>query len=115
MKPLWCWRCKREVPMLGEEEFWRLFMLFNTGVGRARERLYGPLSREYERITGFPMQCDREYLHHRLALYGPPCKACGKPLRSRRAKRCGACMDWVTGNNPTGPSEVPRDTEGEKN
>ncbi len=58
--------------MLDEEEFRRVFMLFNTGVGNGRERLYGPLSREYERITGVPMQYGREYLHHRLALFGPP-------------------------------------------
>ncbi len=103
MKPLWCWRCKREVPMLDEEEYWRVFMLFNKGIGNARERLYGPLSREYERITGVTMQYDREYLHHRLALYGPPCKACGKPLRSSRAKLCGACMAPVTADEPIRP------------
>jgi hypothetical protein len=101
--------------MLEEEEFWRVFMLFNTGVGNGRERLYGPLSREYERITGVPMQYGREYLHHRLALYGPPCKACGKPLRSRRAKLCGACMTPVTADDPTGPSNAPKDTEGKEN
>ena len=56
--------------MLEEEEFWRVFMLFNTGVGNGRERLYGPLSREYERITGVTMEYDREYLHHRLRFTG---------------------------------------------
>jgi hypothetical protein len=87
--------------MLEEEEFWRVFMLFNTGIGNGRERLYGPLSREYERITGVPMQYGREYLHHRLALYGPPCAKCGKPLRSRRAKLCGACMAPVAPDEST--------------
>ena len=32
MGPLWCWRCKREVLMLDEEEYQRVFMLFNTGM-----------------------------------------------------------------------------------
>jgi len=98
--------------MLEEEEFWRVFMLYNTGIGNGRERLYGPMSREYERITGVPMEYDRAVLHHRLARYGPPCKACGKPLRSRRAKFCGTCMAPVAGSGSTEPSDGPIDKSG---
>jgi hypothetical protein len=109
VKPLWCWRCKREVPMLDEEEYRRVYSLFNTGVGNSLERLWGPLRREYERITGLPAVHRGDIVHHRLALYGPPCKACGKPLRSQRAKLCGACMAPVTADEPTGPSDPPKD------
>ena len=114
MKPLLCWRCKREVLMLDEEEFWRVYRLFNTGMGNARERLYGPMSREYERITGAPMRYGREPFHHRLALFGPPCTNCSKPLRSPQAKLCGTCMAPVTGNDAASPSDVPRGTGGEE-
>ncbi len=46
MGPLWCWRCKREVLMLDEEEYQQVFMLFNTGIGNGRERLFGPMTPE---------------------------------------------------------------------
>jgi hypothetical protein len=114
MKLLWCWRCKQEVPMLDEEEYWPMFRLFSTGEGRARERLWGPMKREYERITGVPALDGYELFHHRLALYGPPCRACGKPLRSPRAKLCGTCMAPVT-DDPTGLGDAPKDTEGQGN
>jgi hypothetical protein len=29
--------------------------------------------------------------HHRIAEYGPPCGACGKPLRTPKARLCAAC------------------------
>jgi hypothetical protein len=101
MKLLWCWRCKREMPMLDEEEYWPIFMLMNTGVGNGRERIWGPIMREYERITGVRLLDGYEILHHRLAFFGPPCKACGKPLRSPRAKFCGTCMAPVAADEST--------------
>jgi rRNA maturation endonuclease Nob1 len=29
--------------------------------------------------------------HHRLSDYGPPCRACGRLLRTKRARVCAAC------------------------
>lgn len=53
MRMLWCWRCKAEVAMLDDDEFKRVASLFNTGTeGDIKERMFGPLLREYERITG---------------------------------------------------------------
>jgi len=48
------------------------------------ERFHGPVLREYERITGFHETNPNAVYHHRLALYGPGCSNCGKPLRTPR-------------------------------
>ncbi len=32
-----------------------------------------------------------ELRHHRLSDFGPPCKQCGHPLRTPRARRCANC------------------------
>jgi hypothetical protein len=89
--------------MLDEDEFRRVATLFNTGTGNGRERLYGPMKREYQRITGAAEEVGRNICHHRLALYGPPRKACGKPLRSPRAELCGGCMAPVQKSEKVGP------------
>ena len=41
---------------------------------------------EYERITGFHEGNPNAIWHHRIALYGPPCSHCGKPLRTPKAR-----------------------------
>ncbi len=93
MKMLWCWRCEMEVLMLDDQEFKRVSSLLNKGTeGNLRERMFGPLLREYERITGFREENPNAIYHHVLSMYGPPCANCGKPLRTPQAKVCGSCM-----------------------
>jgi hypothetical protein len=46
---------------------------------------------EYERITGFKETNPNARHHHRLSIYGPPCHACGKPLRTPPARYCAMC------------------------
>lgn len=53
----------------------------------------GPMLWEYRRITGFRETNPNAVAHHVVSMYGPPCKACGKPLRTPRAKFCAACPD----------------------
>lgn len=53
MKLLWCWRCKTEVPMLDDDEFKHALSLKGTGTGDLWNGQFGPVLREYERITGF--------------------------------------------------------------
>lgn len=47
--------------------------------------------RLYRDLTGFPETNHNAIWHHRVSLYGPPCVACGKPLRTPRATLCAAC------------------------
>jgi hypothetical protein len=109
---LWCWRCKTEMAMLGEEEFAEMWRVYGEGisatkefrqrwniplVGIHRELQFKPLLDRYEQLTGVRETNPNAVMHHRLALYGPPCKRCGKPLRTPKAKLCGACMFPVSG------------------
>jgi len=96
MKMLWCWRCKADVLMLDDGEFKRVSSLLHTGKqGNAYERMFGPLLLEYESVTGIPETNPNAIYHHVLSMYGPPCRNCGKPLRTPRAKLCGSCMHPV--------------------
>lgn len=96
MKILWCWRCKADVAMLDDAEFKHVSSLLNSGTeGTATERMFGPLLREYERITGVHELNPNAIYHHVLSMYGPPCAFCGKPLRTPQAKVCGFCMKPV--------------------
>jgi hypothetical protein len=83
------------MPMLDEEEFQRVTLLRNRS-GNGSKEMFGELLEEYERITGHRETNGNAVFHHRLAMYGPPCSKCGKPLRTPRAKLCGSCMASVS-------------------
>jgi hypothetical protein len=106
MKYLYCWRCRADMPMLDEDEFAEVSALLSLGIRGIqleRETTGAPLSAiplsqhfnraldEYERITGFRETNANAIWHHRLSLYGSPCPACSKPLRTPQARFCPAC------------------------
>lgn len=106
MKVLYCWRCRMDIPMLDDAEWQRLEPLLRLGnrrvletvrtgaasLSEARRIANAQALAEYESMTGFSETEPNALWHHRTSLYGPPCRACGKPLRTPRARLCGACM-----------------------
>jgi hypothetical protein len=63
-----------------------------VGLAEAKQHAYGATAlRLYQELTGFTETSPDAIWHHRLSIYGPPCGACGKPLRTPQAKLCAAC------------------------
>lgn len=61
-----------------------------------RDRWLHHLAAGYEMFTGVAETNPNAVWHHVASLYGPPCPACGKPLRTPRARLCAAC-GWGMG------------------
>jgi hypothetical protein len=93
-----------EVPMLDEEEFAEIALLYSEaieGVKRFREAsgadlkhpaiedFFRQVQERYEQQTGCNESNQNAIMHHRLSLYGSPCGKCGKLLRTPNAKLCG--------------------------
>lgn len=92
--------------MLEEDEFARVADLLSGGLRATKEfreshglplddidtvTRFGPALAEFERLTGFTETNPNAIWHHRISLYGPPCRSCAKPLRTPEANICGAC------------------------
>jgi len=92
---LWCWRCKAEMPMLDDDEHRRVTSQPTNERGKNMQERFAAILAEYQRITGFRETNPNAVWHHRLSIYGPPCRVCGKPLRTPQAKVCGSCMKPV--------------------
>ena len=103
---MFCWRCKRDVPMLDEEEFATVQQVHQDCVENVHQyrrehrvslaetptdELYQPVHETYERLTGVAGFTTDEILKHRISLYGRPCPNCGKPLRTPKARKCYEC------------------------
>lgn len=99
--------------MLDEQEFAEIANLYSEAMKQTKRfreasgadlkhptvsEFFCPLRERYEQLTAFKESNHNAIMHHRLQLYGPPCKRCGKPLRTPKAKLCGNCM------LPSGPA-----------
>ena len=95
-----------DLPLLEEHEWELIHPLLQDAIGEikryreahgvsitaAKEKGYGHAALAlYRSITGFSETNPDAIWHHRLLLFGPPCVACGKPLRTPHARMCAAC------------------------
>ena len=102
----YCWRCGENMPMLDEAEYRVVSELYGAAFKAIKafreefglplgeinlENRFKPVVDEYERMTGLRVTNANAIMHHRLAAFGPPCRDCGKPLRTPRASRCMEC------------------------
>jgi hypothetical protein len=104
-KKMYCWRCRVELPMLDASEWERVGPVLTNRVQAIkdyREKTGASLEEAvkgapwealavYREITGYAETNINALWHHRIELYGPPCHACSKPLRTPVAKRCVEC------------------------
>lgn len=89
MKILWCWRCKKDVPMLEDDEWILLDKILHDKKRHSDPR---PLMlAEFERLTGYTETCFNALFHHVISGHGPPCPQCGKVLRTQVAYKCFEC------------------------
>jgi hypothetical protein len=51
---------------------------------------------KYEELTGRRETDVNAVRDHRATMYGPPCKKCGKPLRTFKARFCAGCWSAAT-------------------
>jgi len=93
------------IPMLEEHEWEQVGKRLQAGIRSVQEYRkehrvslheakfhlgHGALELYYE-MTGFRETNIDALWHHRISQFGPPCAACGKPLRTPQAKFCAAC------------------------
>jgi len=106
MKVLWCWRCKMDLPMLDEDEYEEVRELYSQCMKATKEfrekhglplskidmkERFKPVCDAYERLTGRKETVANAVMHHRIALYGPPCTKCGRVLRTSKSNKCFEC------------------------
>lgn len=85
-----------EIPMLDEEEYLQAHKLYGEGIRNIKfhkdiQLQFKALLDYYNQLSGFGETEPNAIMHHRIALYGPPCEQCDKPYRTDKAAFCAAC------------------------
>jgi hypothetical protein len=101
---VYCWRCSRFVRALSEGEymsydaqFWATKRELKEALDRGEldetrmKTILRPLEEECRRLSGEEGIEPSHLYKHRAILYGPPCRRCGRNLRTPQARRCMAC------------------------
>lgn len=106
-----------EVPMLDEDEYAIIEQLYTTCTLAAKEfreatrsRLeetpiddfFRPVREAYAKLTGWENTHQEVIRHHRISIYGEPCRQCSKPLRTPEARFCASCGALVKHDNILG-------------
>lgn len=65
-----------------------------VSLGEATKIAGGEVLRRFLELTGYEETNVNAVWHHRRILFGPPCHACGKPLRTPGARHCAECGAW---------------------
>ncbi len=74
------------------EQIKRYREIHGVSLAEARAKGYGKAAlAAYFEMTKFKETNADALWHHRVSLFGPPCVACGKPLRTPMAKHCAEC------------------------
>lgn len=108
MQVLWCWRCKKDVPMFTEAEYATLRQLWEQG--NSEIETYKANNKNWQHLSDVIQAAHEKFYktyqtfalvedvpkniglwHHRIDMYGPPCKHCGKVLRTPKASKCFEC------------------------
>ena len=91
MKLLWCWRCSCEMPMLDGDDEQQFHAVHDAYLEKFETSEGDELLSFYFDKTGFSEANLNAVSHHLASLYGPPCRVCGKPLRTPQASLCATC------------------------
>jgi hypothetical protein len=105
-KIMYCWRAKKEVPMLDGMEWEVLYprliesiediqrhrSIHGSTIEQARAAGFGQAALDcYFQLTGYK-ETNPDFLwHYKASKYGPLCEHCGKPLRTPEAMLCAEC------------------------
>lgn len=119
MRIQYCWRVRREMPMLEDHEVEHIYHVWAAS-GENPDLAFSALSLEsesrggtlltpapadasqmlrrlwhlcagYELFTGTPLGHPNYFYPLCVSWYGPPCPHCSKPLRTSKARFCAEC------------------------
>ena len=105
MKKYYCWKCKKDMPFLEEDEWKQVGPLLsdarraikefreeqNCDLQEALRKCRPKATLKFEELTGLSGIHFHIIQHHRLKDWGEECPDCGHLLRTPKAKFCANC------------------------